>query len=232
MLSRTVTVLAVDDDVRILRLVQRLLELEGYRCLTATSGEAALDLLDEESPSLLLLDVMLPGMDGYAICRRIREFSRVPIIVVTARGNEEEKIEGFDAGADDYITKPFSTGEMVARVKAVLRRFRSWEEKTVPTFCCQDLTIDFARHVVTLGGKELTLTATEYRLLTHLAGNAGMVLTPDQILEKVWGEEYTGDTHLLQVNIGRLRQKLGDDTHNPRYILTKPGIGYTMGKSA
>ncbi len=228
--SRKTSVLVVDDDVHILHMMRRILELEGYQVLCASSSEAALNVFDEENPNLVLLDIIMPIMDGYAVCRCIREFSQVPIIMVTAKGNEEEKVEGLDAGADDYVTKPFSAKELAARVRAVLRRTTLWDERPEPAFSSQELVIDFARHRAMLSGQELNLTATEYRLLSYLARHADRMVTPNQILDKVWGQEYIGETHLLQVNIARLRQKLKDDARNPRYILTRPGIGYTMVK--
>jgi len=229
--SRKTSVLVVDDDIRVLRMMQGILELEGYRVLTASNGEAALNVLfDEEAPDLVLLDIMMPDMDGYTVCQHIREFSPVPIIMVTAKGNDEEKVQGLNAGADDYVTKPFSARELTARVRAVLRRTRLRDDATEPAFHFHDLIIDFAGHRVTLGSQEVNLTATEYKLLSYLAHNAGRVVTPDQILEAVWGEEYGGDTHLLQVNMARLRQKLGDEAKSSRYILTRPGIGYILVK--
>lgn len=228
--SGKTSVLVVDDDVRILRMIRRILELHGYRVLTASSGQAALDLFNDEEPALVLLDVLMPDMDGYTVCRRIREFSQTAIVMVTVKGDEEEKVEGLDAGADDYVTKPFSSKELIARVRAVLRRARLWEEKPEPAFRFEDLVVDFASRRVTLGEEEIDLTATEYRMLSYLARNAGRVVTPDNILSKVWGEEYLGEPHLLQVNIARLRKKLKDDVKNPRYILTKPGIGYIVPK--
>lgn len=226
------TVLVVDDDIHILRLMQRILGAEGYRVLTAGDGKAALNVFEDETPDVVLLDVMMPGMDGYTVCQRIREFSPVPIIMVTAMTNPREKVEGLDAGADDYVTKPFSPRELVARVRAVLRRAGLWEKSSEPLSRFGDMEIDFARHRVTLGAQEVNLTATEYTLLSYLARNAGRVLTLDQILEKVWGEDYVGESHLLQVNITRLRKKLGDDAKTPRYIFTRPGIGYTMAEPA
>ena len=231
MASKKVSVLVVDDDVRILRMMRRILELEGYQTLTASNGEAALNVFDEQSPDLMLLDIMMPGMDGYAVCRCIREFSQLPIIMVTAKDNDEEKVEGLDAGADDYMTKPFSSKELAARVRAVLRRTKFWDDHTEPTFHSNDLVIDFAHHRVTLCEQEINVTATEYRLLSYLVHNAGGVVTPDQILKKVWGEEYMGEHHLLRVSIARLRQKLEDDPKKPRFIATKIGIGYTFLKS-
>jgi DNA-binding response OmpR family regulator len=230
MLSQKASVLVVDDDIRMLRMMQRILELEGYQLFRANSGETAISVFDEGAPDLVLLDIMLPDIDGYTVCQRIREFSLVPIIMVTAKGNDDEKIKGLDAGADDYVTKPFSSQELTARVRAVLRRTRFQGGSTEPAFCSDNLVIDFVRHRVSLDGQELSLTATEYRLLSYLARNAGRVATPDQILEEVWGEDYLGESHLLQVNMARLRRKLGDEIKNPRYIVTKPGIGYMMVK--
>jgi DNA-binding response OmpR family regulator len=226
MASKKVSVLVVDDDVHILRMMQRILELEGYRVLMASSGGTALEVFDEETPGLLLLDIMMPDMDGYTVCQRIREFSPVPIIMVTARGNEEEKVKGLDAGADDYVTKPFASKELVARVRAVLRRTKLWDEPREPVFHSGDLVVDFARHRVTLRSQEVSLTATEYKLLSYLVHNAGRLVTPDQILQAVWGEEYIGECHLLRVNIARLRQRLADNPEEPRFIVTKIGIGY------
>lgn len=226
--SRKVSALIIDDDVRMLRMMQRILELEGYRVRTASGGEAALDVFDEENPDLVLLDIIMPGMDGYAVCQNIREFSQVPIIMVTAKSNTEEKIAGLDTGADDYITKPFSANELAARVRAVLRRTKLWDERPEPSFHSGDLVIDFARHRVTLDGQEVNLTATEYRILSYLARNVDRIVTPDQILERVWNRGYIGETHLLRVNVARLRQKLRDNPRNSRYILTRSGIGYMM----
>ena len=227
---RKVTILVVDDDVRILRMVQRIMELEGYRVLKATSGKDALEVFSEETPDLVLLDIMMSDIDGYTVCKQIREFSHIPIIMLTAKSNDEEKVGGFDAGADDYMTKPFSSKELAARVKAVLRRTTLWEERPEPAFRSHNLLVDFTRHRVTLGEQEVDLTATGYRLLSLLARNAGSILTPDQILEKVWGEEYRGENHLLQVNIARLRQRLRDNARKSSYIMTRPGIGYMMEK--
>jgi DNA-binding response OmpR family regulator len=228
--SRKASILVVDDDVRMLRMMQRILELEGYRVLTAINGEAALNVFDEETPDLVLLDIVMPVIDGYTVCQRIREFSQIPIIMVTARGDEEEVVEGLDAGADDYVTKPFSAKELAARVGAVLRRTMLWEERPQPAFQSADLAVDFARHVVTVGGREVSLTAIEYKMLSYLARNAGRVVTPDDILGRVWGEEYCGANHIVQVNMARLRKKLGDDAKKPKYIMTRPGIGYSIAK--
>lgn len=229
--SKKASVLVVDDDVHMLRLLRRILELEGYHVVAAADGEAALDVFDEENPDLVLLDVLMRGMDGCTVCRRIREFSQIPIIMVTVRDNEEDKLEGLGAGADDYVTKPFASKELTARVKAVLRRTKLWDERPKPAFHSGDLIVDFTRRRVTLGGQEVNLTATEYKLLSYLARNAGRVLTPNQILEMVWGEEYADESHVLRVTVSRLRQKLGDNAKEPKLIATKVGIGYMFLKS-
>ncbi|MBM3133583.1 MAG: response regulator transcription factor [Chloroflexi bacterium] len=224
------TVLVVDDDVRMLRMVQQMLDLEGYRVLTAGDGQAALATFNKESPDLVLLDIMMPGMDGYAVCRRIREFSRVPIIMVSAKHNDAEKITGLDAGADDYVTKPFSAPELAARVRAALRRHLGYEERSEGVFRSGELTIDFSNRRVSVGQREIRATAVEYRLLCYLARNAGRVVTPDQVLEAAWGESYVGETHVLHVNIARLRRKLGEERKDAKFIITRPGIGYMMAK--
>jgi DNA-binding response OmpR family regulator len=230
MSSKKALVLVVDDDVRMLRMMKRMLELEGFDTLIANSGESALKVFEKESPDLVLLDIMMPDMNGYIVCKHIREFSQVPIIMVTAMGDDKEKVEGLDIGADDYVTKPFSASELAARVRAVLRRIGPQEEPPGAIFQYKDLVIDFTSRRVTVNGSELILTSTEYRLLSYISRNAGRVVTPDQLLDKVWGEEYIGAPHLLQVNIARLRKKLGDDAKHPTYILTRPGIGYIMSK--
>jgi DNA-binding response OmpR family regulator len=223
-------VLVVDDDVRMLRMMKRMLELEGFQVLTAGGGEAALRIFERETPALVLLDIMMPDMDGYTVCRRIREFSQVPIIMVTAKGDDKEKVEGLEIGADDYVTKPFSASELVARVRAMLRRIGTQERPKEAIFRYKGLVIDFTSHRVIVGDRELNLTSTEYKLLSYICLNAGRVVTPDQLLNKVWGEQYIGSPHLLQVNIARLRKKLGDNAKKPEYILTRPGIGYIIQK--
>jgi DNA-binding response OmpR family regulator len=232
MSSKKASVLVVDDDIRMLRMMRRILELEGFQTLVASSGEASLKIFEKESPDLVLLDIMMPDMDGYTVCQRIREFSRIPIIMVSAKGNDQEKVEGLDIGADDYITKPFSTNELAARVRAILRRTIGQDKPPDSIFHYRDLVIDFASHRVMVADQEIELTPTEYKVLSYISCNAGRVVTPDQLLDKVWGEEYVGDPHLLQVNIARLRHKLGDNARHPTYILTRPGIGYMMLKSS
>jgi DNA-binding response OmpR family regulator len=213
-----------------LRMMKRMLELEDFDVITANCGEAALKIFDKDAPALVLLDIMMPDMDGYMVCRRIREFSQVPIIMVTAKGDDKEKVEGLNIGADDYVTKPFSASELAARVRAVLRRIGDQDRHQEAVFQYKDLVIDYTSRRVTVNNQDLQLTSTEYKMLSYIALNAGRVVTPDQLLDKVWGEEYVGAAHLLQVNIARLRKKLGDNAKSPTYIMTRPGIGYIITK--
>jgi len=223
-------VLVVDDDVRIQRMVRRILELEGYHVIGAGNADQAMEVLDEKNPALILLDIMMPGTDGYHLCRNIRDFSKVPIIMITARNSDEEKVTGLNSGADDYVTKPFSANELTARVRAVLRRSNMTPNITAPSFQKDGLRVDFAAHQVFLHGTALDLTGTEYRILSYLAYHAGRVVTPDSLLQNVWGEAYIGEEHLLQVNVSRLRRKTGDNARNPKYIFTKRGIGYMIAR--
>ena len=229
--AKKTTILTADDDPQLLRLVMRNLQLEGYDVLVASDGKQALELIEAHQPDLVLLDVMMPKMDGFTVCQRVREFSSVPVIIVTARGQDQDKVRGLDIGADDYLTKPFSVDELLARVRAVLRRAQFLaNDKTaaIRTTTIGDLTIDFTQHMVTMAGREIILTPTEYRIIAYLAQNAGRVVTQDLLLEHVWGAEYIGESHMLQVNINRLRRKLEADPTHPRYILTKVGIGYLL----
>lgn len=230
MSGKKTTIVVADDDPQLLRLVARNLELEGYATLTASDGQQALELVESKVPDLVLLDVMMPRLDGFTVCHRIREFSSVPIIIVTARGQDQDKVRGLDLGADDYLTKPFSVDELLARVRAVLRRahLTANEHGQQPTITLGELTIDYGQHLVFVHGREVTLTPTEYRLLAYLAQNAGRIVTQDMLLEHVWGSEYTGESHMLQVNINRLRRKIEEDASHPRYLQTKVGIGYML----
>jgi len=230
MSSKKTLILVVDDDIRMLRMMKRMLELENFQTITANSGEAALRVFEKENPDMVLLDIMMPDMNGYTVCQHVREFSEVPIIMVTAMGDDKQKVEGLDIGADDYVTKPFSASELAARVRAILRRSGSQERQSNSLFRYKDLIIDYVSNRVSIQDQELILTSTEYKLLSYISKNAGRVITPDQLLNNVWGEAYLGAPHLLQVNIARLRKKLGDDARNPIYILTRPGIGYIMSK--
>jgi DNA-binding response OmpR family regulator len=228
--AKKTTILAADDDPQILRLVTRNLQLDGYEVIAVSDGAAALEQIEAHAPDLALLDVMMPRLDGFAVTQRVREFSAVPILILTARGQDADKIRGLDLGADDYLTKPFSVEELLARVRAVLRRTQlSAEAQSLSaTTTIGELRVDYVQHLVTLRGQEVTLTPTEYRLLAYLAQNAGRVVTQDLLLEHVWGPEYTGESHMLQVNINRLRRKIEDDHTHPRYLLTKVGVGYLL----
>lgn len=223
-------IVVADDDPQILKLVTRNLQLEGYATHTATNGQEALEAVQASQPDAVLLDVMMPKLDGFAVCQKVREFSTVPIIMITARGNDQDKVRGLDLGADDYLTKPFSVDELLARVRAVLRR-ADYRQSMQATAIAQpitigDVSIDPAQHRVTRGGQEINLTPTEYALCLYLAQNAGRVLTQQLLLEHVWGAEYSSEHHMLQVNINRLRRKLEPDPAQPRYILTKSSVGY------
>jgi len=229
--SRKESMLIVDDDPRMLRMMQMILESEGYQVLLASNGEDALNMLVKGNIDLILLDIMMPGMDGYTTCSRIREFSQLPIIMVTARGNVEEIAKGLNCGADDYVTKPFSSKVFLARMKAVLRRVKLPEKPTEPIFQSGDLVVDFTQRQITMAGKRIELTATEYKLLSYLIQNAGHLATSDQILGAVWGDEYIGEHLILRVNIARLRSKLGDDAKEPKFIASRVGIGYMFIKS-
>jgi DNA-binding response OmpR family regulator len=225
------TILTADDDPQLLRLVMRNLQLEDYNVLVASDGKQALEQIETHQPDLVLLDVMMPKMDGFTVCQRVREFSAVPIIIVTARGQDQDKIRGLDLGADDYLTKPFSVEELLARVRAVLRRTQFMANEQAVAMRAStfgELSIDFTQHLVTMAGSEITLTPIEYRIISYLALNAGRVVTQDLLLEHVWGAEYVGESHMLQVNVNRLRRKLEADPTHPRYILTKVGIGYLL----
>jgi two-component system, OmpR family, KDP operon response regulator KdpE len=228
--AKKTTIVAADDDPQILRLVTRNLQFEGYEIIAVSDGQAALEQIEAHSPELVLLDIMMPRLDGFTVTQRVREFSAVPIIILTARGQDQDKIRGLDLGADDYLTKPFSVEELLARVRAVIRRSQVSAEAHGLTAATTvgELTIDYPQRLVTMRGQEVTLTPTEYRILAYLAQNAGRVVTQDLLLEHVWGPEYSGESHMLQVNINRLRRKIEDDHTHPRYILTKVGVGYLL----
>jgi len=201
----------------------------GYQVIAAASGEPAIEMVALEQPDLVLLDILLPrGPDGYEVCRRIREFSEVPVIMLTAKAQESDVLHGFDVGADDYLTKPFSAKELVARVKAVLRRTQRPEEMVTTTLTCGELEINFARRIVEVRGEKVSLTRTEYALLRQLALNTNRVMLHQDLLTTVWGSEYRDDIDYLRAYIRYLRRKLEVDPSNPRYILTSPGVGYML----
>jgi two-component system KDP operon response regulator KdpE len=223
-----VQVLVVDDEPRYLKLVRYNLEAAGYEVLTAASGEEALSMVSGTNPDLIILDIRLPGIDGYEVCTRIREFSATPIIMLTAKGEEREKVQGLRLGADDYITKPFGAEELVARVESVLRRSRIPEVEAPPILTIGEMSIDFVQRKVTTEGQEVSLSPTEYRLLQYLAVNAGRVVIQEELLRKVWGPEYRESYEGLRVYIRRLRQKIEKAPEHPIYVVTKPGIGYML----
>jgi DNA-binding response OmpR family regulator len=230
--AKKTSVLVADDDPQILRLVERNLELEGYEVVTAVNGQEALESIEARVFDLAILDVMMPKLDGFSVTERVRQFSSVPIVILTARGQDQDKIRGLDLGADDYLTKPFSVEELLARVRSVLRRSRFSVSQDGPgaraVVTIGDLTIDFAQRRVIRNHHDLELTPIEYRLLAYLAQNAGRVITQDLLLEHVWGEEYAGESHLLQVNMNRLRRKIEADPAQPRLLVTKMGVGYML----
>lgn len=223
-------ILVVDDEIRISRMIRMNLEHDGYDVIEANSGQQALDMVRSRMPNLVILDVMMPGLDGFETLQILREISQVPVIMLTAKSEEEDRIRGLELGADDYVTKPFSPRELMSRVKAVLRRSEgnaSGSGTGEDVIHVDDrLKIDFGKREVWVDGELVKLRPTEYRLLYHLVQNAGWVLTYDQILTKVWGYEYRDETHYVRLYINYLRQKLEVDPSNPVYILTERGVGY------
>jgi DNA-binding response OmpR family regulator len=219
--------LVADDELAFRRLLKQTLELEGYGVDLAVDGAAAFRMASEQRYDLLMLDVMMPGLDGFEVCRRVRATSAVPIVVVTALAREEEIVAGLRAGADDYVTKPFSIPELVARVQAALRRTQLAASAPAP-IRTGALVIDPEGAAVTMAGQPVVLTALELRLLSHLARNVGRVLTHQQLLRHGWGEASTDAPQLLHVTLSRLRAKIEPDPAHPRYVLTRVGIGYTL----
>jgi DNA-binding response OmpR family regulator len=225
-------ILIADDDPSILKLMTIHLKQAGYEPILASDGKEALSLVEAENPALAILDIRMPKMNGFEVCRHIRASSDIPIIMLTISNQDEDVLQGLKSGADDYVTKPFSVEVLLARIQAVLRRTKFPEEVARPEFHSGELVIDFEQHQVTIAGKEVKLTATEYKILSLLASNAGRVFTQDQLLEKVWGWEYRGESHILQVTVSRLREKIEDNPRDPKYILTRVGIGYSFPKPA
>jgi DNA-binding response OmpR family regulator len=221
-------ILVVDDEPRYLRLLEANLVTKDYEVFTAIDGEEALESFSANPVDLILLDVMLPRMDGFGVCQRIRQFSNVPIIILTAKGEEQDRVRGLDVGADDYLVKPFSIMELLARVRAVLRRAQVSEVGQDRFFTHGNLRIDFARAEVWQGDQPVYLSATEYRLLLQFTHNIGRVLSAEELLTGVWGPEYRDDKEILWVTIARLRQKVEDDPHMPKHISTRSGLGYLM----
>lgn len=224
------TILTVDDEPRFIRLIEANLNAADYNVLTATEGEQALEIIVEKKPDLVLLDVMMPGMNGFEVLDRIRKFSNIPVIMLTAKGEESDRVEGLNRGADDYVVKPFSATELLARVKAVLRRSKIVTSVPLesPKLIHGNLVIDVAKAEVYVNDEPVLLSATEYRLLLQFAHNLGETLTAEYLLTNVWGEEYAEDKEILWVCISRLRQKLEEDPKKPMHIVTRSGVGYLM----
>jgi Response regulators consisting of a CheY-like receiver domain and a winged-helix DNA-binding domain len=225
-MTNTRKILIVDDEQNILDVVTAYLEKEGYETITAIDGEAALKIIEKETIHLVVLDLMLPKISGEEVCHRIRAHSDIPIIMLTAKSEEFDKVLGLELGADDYITKPFSVRELVARVKAIFRRIGNNTTSDVENIRHGDITIDCTRHEVYKGGKLLEMPLKEFELLKMLIINKGKVLSRELLLDKIWGFDYYGETRTVDVHIRYLRQKIEDDDSNPIYIETIRGIGY------
>jgi two-component system KDP operon response regulator KdpE len=219
-------ILIIDDETQIRRLLRVALEGHGYQVSEADSGHEGLKSAATYHPDLIILDLGLPDLDGLAVLGRIREWSSVPVIILTVIEQELEKIKALDAGADDYVTKPFSMGELLARVRVALRHIAKNEGE--PVIVVGDLSIDLTHRLVTLRGKEVKLTPTEYDILKNLAVYSGRVLTHKQLLSSIWGKEYQKETHYLRIYIGQLRKKIESDPTQPEYIITEPGVGYRL----
>lgn len=225
--SKSRMILVVDDEPRMIRFIRMNLELEGYQVIEAKNGIQALEQVRQHLPDLVIMDIMMPEMDGFETLRMLREISTVPVILLTVKSDEEDRIRGLELGADDYITKPFSPRELNSRVNAVLRR-AEWPAPPPRTILKIDerLSVDFNRHQVIVDGERIDLRPTEYRLLNHLIQNAGWVVPHDTLLAKVWGYEYRDETHYLRLYINYLRKKIEEDPSDPEYILTERGVGY------
>jgi two-component system KDP operon response regulator KdpE len=220
-------ILIVDDEPRMRRFVRMNLDLEGYEVIEADNGLAALTKVRDDMPDLVLLDVAMPEMDGFETLERIREVSTAPVIMLTVKSDEDDRIRGLDLGADDYVTKPFSPRELLSRIRAVLRRVEPAKASIeAPLVIDDDLQIDFPRRSVIARGEHIKLRPTEYRLLIHLVENAGWIVPQETLLAKVWGPEYRDDSQLLRLYITYLRKKIEPDPSSPRYILTERGVGY------
>ena len=229
-------ILVIDDEPAFVRLVDQVLTQKGYEVLKATSGQEGLRLLFAQRPELVLLDMVMPGMDGWETCNRIRDISDIPIIIITGKQtDEDEVVRGLDYGADDYLTKPVGRKELVARVRAMLRRAESppsLEAKKGITYSDDFLTVDITERKVIVNGKQVKLTPREFRLFALLVENAGHILTHKQLLERVWGWEYIDDLDYVRIYISHLRQKIEPDPALPKYIITEPGVGYYFQKSS
>jgi len=219
-------VLVIDDEPQILRALRTILTEHKFRVTTASTGEEGLALAAAQPPDVVILDLGLPRMSGLEVCAQLREWTQVPVIVLSAHDTEHDKVRALDKGADDYLTKPFGIDELLARIRVALRHSAQAQGSPEPVVTAGNLRIDLARHIVTRGEAEVKLTATEFKLLAYLAANEGRVLTHQTILARVWGPEYADHTEYLRVYMRQLRKKLEDDPDNPQHLLTEPGIGY------
>ncbi len=225
----TTRILVVDDEPRYQRLLEANLRTDGYDVVTASNGLEAINSFSTQPIDLILLDIMMPELDGFETCQRIREYSSVPIIMLTAKGDEKDRVRGLDLGADDYLTKPFSATELLARVRAVLRRAQvSTDGSQTRYFTHGDIRIDFARAEVWRDGELISLSATEYRLLLQFVHKVGKIISAEDLLSSIWGAEYRKEKEILWVSIARLRQKLEKEPHAPKHIVTRTGLGYLM----
>jgi two-component system KDP operon response regulator KdpE len=224
---RPAKILVIDDEPHLVKLVRSNLEAQHFKVITAMDGMSGLAMVEKEGPDLVILDIMLPGMDGFDILQKIREFSSVPVIMLTAKDQDVDVVKGLQLGADDYVKKPFSVHELLARVEAVLRRAAPGDDvQARPPFVVGDFAMDFQQRKITVRGKEIKVGPTEYKLLSQLVRNAGRVMLHADLLRKVWGPEYGGETEYLRVYISYLRNKIEEDPGNPKYILTEHGVGY------
>ena len=228
-MSKKPKILIVDDEQLYRHLVKVNLESEGYEVISAANGEECLDLVSNKHPDMVILDVMMPKLNGFETLDRIRQFSEVPVIMLTGKHEEQDKVQGLNAGADDYVTKPFSATELIARVRAVLRRSLNQEQGISNQFFTHgDLKIDLARAEIWRADSPVYLSATEYKLLIQFAHNVGKVMPSEELLSAIWGPQYRDDKEILWVSIARLRQKLEKDPHTPVHIVTRSGLGYLM----
>ncbi len=219
-------VLVVDDERAIRRYLHAALNAQGYTVFEASCAKEALDRTVADRPDMIILDLGLPDMDGVEVTRQLREWTQIPIIILSVREQENDKISALDAGADDYLTKPFSSGELMARLRTALRH--STQASPEPVFEYDKLSVDLGRRLVMVGGEEISLTPTEYDLLRILVQNAGQVITHRYLLRQVWGKAYETEAHLLRVNMSNLRRKIEPDPTRPKYIITEPGVGYRL----
>ena len=226
MMKRKARVLVVDDEIEIVRALQRSLTGHGYEVLIAGKGEQALEIIEQSSPDLMLLDLALPGMSGLEVCQQVRKQSDLPIIVISVKNKERDKVLALDLGADDYISKPFGINEVLARIRVALRHAARMMPRTEPTLTIGPLQIDFAQQLVTVNGQEVKLTPTEYDLLKVFVVNSGKIMTQQMLLTQVWGTSHDAKAHYLHVYIGQLRRKIEPDPAHPRFLTTISGVGY------